>query len=165
MHGRTGPGAEQQAGLQVLDVQLPGPAPWGLLALALQFPCGQAGPSLLHLPQALGVAGFQAQLCQGQALQVPGAGQQVLHLCIELPSRVIGQQPGLSLQTGLWRTGPKRGQVQRLPLALCLHHRLFLPGLDLGLQLQMNLVLRASQSALPGCGGQLGLYRELGLRA
>jgi hypothetical protein len=135
-----------------------------LLALTLQLPRAQAGRSLLHLPQVLRVAGFQAQLRQGQALQVPGAGQQVLYLRIELPSRAIGHQPGLALQTGLGRAGPQRGQVQRLPLALGLHHRLFLPGLDLGLQLQMDLVLRASQSALPGCGGQLGLHRELRLR-
>ena len=98
-------------------------------------------------------------------MQVPGTWQQVLHLRIELPGSAIGQQLGLALQAGLWSTGPQGGQVQRLPLALGLHHRLFLPGLDLRLQGQMDLVLCAPQSVLPGCGGQLGLHRELGLRA
>jgi hypothetical protein len=84
-----------------------------LLALALHLTCTQAGPGLLDLPQALCMTGFQAQLRQGQPLQVPSAGQQVLCLRIELPSWAIGHQPGLALQAGLRRTGPQGGQVQR----------------------------------------------------
>ena len=58
LHSRPGPGAVHQAGLKVLDVQLPCPALWSLLAFALQLACGHAGLGLLHLPQALRMAGF-----------------------------------------------------------------------------------------------------------
>ena len=163
LHGRPCPGAVQQGRLQVLNLQLPSPPFGGLLALALQLACSQSGLGLLDLPQTLGVACFQVQLGQGQALQVPGSGQQVFHLCFELPGCAIGQQPSLTLQSGLWGTRPQRRQVECLPLAFGLHHRLCLPRLDLRLQRQMNLVLCPPQSALPGCGVQLGLHRELGL--
>ena len=163
LHVRPCPGAVQQGRLQVLNFQLPGPPFGGLLALALQLACSQSGLGLLDLPQALGMACFQVELRQGQALQVPGTGQLVVHLRIELPGRAIGQQPGLPLQSGLWGTRPQRRQVECLPLAFGLHHRLGLPRLDLRLQRQMDLVFCPSQSALSGCGGQLGLHRELGL--
>ena len=79
------------------------------------------------------MASFQVQLRQGQSLQVPGTGQLVVYLRIELPSCAIGQQPSLTLQSGLWGARPQRRQVQCLPLALGLNHRLGLPRLDLRL--------------------------------
>ena len=160
----------QRGGRQLLHggLQLPGRggrAPLALQAhLALAHLHGGGG----HHPGGAVELGAGADLAGGQAALVPGAGQAVADIGLQLP---VGSRRGTAAaglrrargdgatQQGDGCVGPQAGQVECLEVGLGLQQRLGRPGGDVGLHLGLH-----GRAAGAGRAG-VGLHLRLGLQA
>ena len=131
--------AVQLLGTDTVQMQHPCPASRGLLALALHLATGDARLQLLHLPQGVTPAlQLDVQRAQGQTRLVPRARRLVAQTGLNLPILALWCHGCMTVQRGLWRTGPQGSQIEPLPVGLGLRDALLLPGVNLGVQLHLH---------------------------
>jgi len=144
------------------------------LGLQLAFAGGaQIDPGALQQPDVQAVkAQVGAQGPHWQGLPVPGAGQAVVQVGLELPALGLGAGLQRAVQVGAGATGQEQGRVHMAQLHLCRFQRLGPPGLqggaDVGGQAGVLAGGRGGRARLGGdfqargLGGQGALHAGLG---